>query len=170
MQSMVYANKWVHYGLKVVFLHLHITLSHYRHYVDSSEGIGNIKCLSDISCHVCMCNIKSSLSVFFYAYMGLCVFSLPISLLMIVRIFVLDHIIMIKWEIKNNACHEWGDLPIIFTSDMVYWYCDVIFVYYSYRCKLAQRWSSLMTTINIDFSPPSIHGLAYKKYELITIV
>ena len=71
-----------------IYCILHITLSHYRHYVDSSEGIGHIKWLSDIFCHVCVCNIKSSLSVTFHAYMGLCVFSLPISLLMIERIFV----------------------------------------------------------------------------------
>ena len=43
-----------------------------------------------------------------------------------------------------------------------YWYCDVIFVYCNCTRKLAQRLSSL---VNIDISPPGIHGLACKKKQ-----
>ena len=44
-----------------------------------------------------------------------------------------------------------------------YWYCDVIFVYCHCTRKLAQRRSSLVNnSVNIDISPPGIHGLACK--------
>ena len=47
-----------------------------------------------------------------------------------------------------------------------YWYCDVIFVYCHCTCKLAQR---RITAVNIDISPPGIHGLACKKYIYICV-
>ena len=53
VQSMVCENDRVHYGLWVVFPCLHITLSHYQHYADLSEGIVILKCLSGICCWVC---------------------------------------------------------------------------------------------------------------------
>ena len=34
VQSVICANNWAQYGLKVVFVCLHITLSHYHHYAD----------------------------------------------------------------------------------------------------------------------------------------
>ena len=45
-----------------------------------------------------------------------------------------------------------------------YWHCDVIFIDCSCMCKLVQSRSSM----NIDFSPPCIHGLACKKVNLLT--
>ena len=54
VQSMVFANDRIHYGLQVVFVCLQITPSHYHHYADSSEGIELIKCLSGICCRVCV--------------------------------------------------------------------------------------------------------------------
>ena len=40
-QSMMYANNWVHYGLRVVFTCLHITPSRYYHYAYLCEGVQN---------------------------------------------------------------------------------------------------------------------------------
>ena len=54
VQSMVFANHRIHYGLQVVFVCFQITPSHYHHYADSSEGIELIKCLSGICCRVCL--------------------------------------------------------------------------------------------------------------------
>ena len=54
VQSMVFANDRIHYGLQVVFVCLQITPSHYHHYADSSQGIDLIKCLSGICCRVCV--------------------------------------------------------------------------------------------------------------------
>ena len=42
---MMCTNNQVHYGLMVVLIHLHITLPHYHHYADISEGIELKKCL-----------------------------------------------------------------------------------------------------------------------------
>ena len=51
-----------------------------------------------------------------------------------------------------------------------YWHCDVIFVDCSCTRKLAQNdlhyW---ITTVNIDFSPPGIHGLACKNIGLVIV-
>ena len=54
VQSMVFANDRIPYGLQVVFFCLQITPSHYHHYADSSECIELIKCLSCICCRVCV--------------------------------------------------------------------------------------------------------------------
>ena len=55
VQSMVFANDRIHYGLEVVFVCLQITPSHYHHYADSSEGIELIKCLSGICLYAAEC-------------------------------------------------------------------------------------------------------------------
>ena len=49
MESMMMcANNWVNYGLKVVFVSLHITLSRYHHFGVLSEGIEY-----SLSCMLC---------------------------------------------------------------------------------------------------------------------
>ena len=92
---MMCTNNRVHCGLMVVYGHLHITLLHYHHYADLPEGIELLKCSSDIFCLECVSEIRSILSIIFM----LCVFSLPISLMMIVRIPVFDLIIIIKSDV-----------------------------------------------------------------------
>ena len=63
-----------------------------------SEDIELKKCLSDIICRVCVrLSIFSQLSII--QYVGLCVFSLPISFVMIERIYILCLIIIIKSEV-----------------------------------------------------------------------
>ena len=51
---MMCANNRVHHGLMVVIVCLHITLPHYHHYTDVSEGIELLKCLSGTFCRVCV--------------------------------------------------------------------------------------------------------------------
>ena len=48
------ANNRVHYGLMVVLICLHITLPHYHHYANVSEGIELIICLSGTFFQVCV--------------------------------------------------------------------------------------------------------------------
>ena len=55
---MMCANDRVHYGPMIVFVCLHITVPHYHHYADISEGIGLLK-LHSVQC---VSNIKSILS------------------------------------------------------------------------------------------------------------
>ena len=47
---MMCSNNWVHYGPMVIFICLHITLPHYRHYAHISESIELLKCLSGRFC------------------------------------------------------------------------------------------------------------------------
>ena len=91
----------VQYGLMVIYGYLHITLPHYRHYADLSEGIELLKCLSDIVCVECVSKMRSVLSSIFHTIYGaVCiVFSLPIPLMMIVRRHVLNLIIIVKSKI-----------------------------------------------------------------------
>ena len=95
---MMCANNQVHYGLMVIFVCLHITLPHYHHYADISEGIEFLKCLWDTFCQMCL-RLSQFSQLSFMQYMGLCVFSLLIHLIMIVRIRVLHLIIIIKLEV-----------------------------------------------------------------------
>ena len=67
---MMCANNQVHSGLVVVFVCLYITLSHYHHYTDLSEGILLLKCLSVIFGLECVSKIKSILSIMFHAIYG----------------------------------------------------------------------------------------------------
>ena len=80
------------FGLQIVFVcgYMYITPSHYHHCANLSEDIKLIKCMSDIFCRVCVrLSIFSQLSII--QYMGLCVFSLPISLVMIERLYTLSY-------------------------------------------------------------------------------
>ena len=64
LQFMISANnRYKHYCLHVVFVCLHI--SPYHHYVNLSEGIAFLKCLSNIG-YIIMSKINSILSVTFF--------------------------------------------------------------------------------------------------------
>ena len=88
----------VHYGPMVVFLCLNIKLPHYHHYADLSEGIELLKCLSVNSVSLVCLRFSQFSQLSFMQYMGLCLLSLHISL-MIVRIRMLHLIFIIKSEI-----------------------------------------------------------------------
>ena len=53
VQFMVSANSQIRFDLKIVFVYLYITPSHYHHCASLSDDIELIKCLSDIVCRVC---------------------------------------------------------------------------------------------------------------------
>ena len=76
-----------------------VCTSHYHHCVNLSEGIELIKCLSTyiLSSVWVRFSIFSPLSII--QYVGLYVFSLPISLVMIERIYILCLVIIIKSEV-----------------------------------------------------------------------
>ena len=97
VQFMLCENNWGHYGLKVIFVGLRVTLYHYYHY--AGESIERMECLQ---VHI-LSNMCPRLTIFprlsFVQYMGLSGFSLPISLRMIVRMFALHLVIITKSEI-----------------------------------------------------------------------
>ena len=53
VQLIMSANGWIRFGLKIVFIYLYITPSHYHPCANLSEDIEFIKCLSYIFCRVC---------------------------------------------------------------------------------------------------------------------
>ena len=84
VQSMVFANDRIHYGLQVVFVCLQITPSHYHHFA-SNKMLFRYMLPS-----VCLrLRLFSQLS--FFQYMGLCVISSPNSPVMTVRICALSY-------------------------------------------------------------------------------
>ena len=90
VQLMMSANIRIRFGLQIVFVCLYITPPHYHHCANLSEGIELIKrpvryILSRVWVRL---SIFSQLSIMWY--MGLRVFSLPISLVMIERIYTLS--------------------------------------------------------------------------------
>ena len=112
----------VHYGPMVPCLCLNIKLPHYHHYAALSEGIELLKCLS-VNSVSRVCLRFSQFSQLSFQYMGLCLLSLHISL-MIVRIRRLNLIIIIKSEVCP-ICHCLG----LDHETMV---CSVSFLY-SYK-------------------------------------
>ena len=111
VQFIMSANIWICFGFQIVLVCLYSTPSHYHHCANLSEGIELIKCLSGyiLSSVWVRLSIFSLLSI--VQYVGLYVFSLPISPVMIERIFILCLIIIIKsevWTITHclRLCHE----------------------------------------------------------------
>ena len=95
-------------GVIIICSHV-IILPLYHHYADRSEGIELLKCLSGTFCLECVSKIKSILSIIFHAiYVAVRIqLSIPISLMMIVRILVLYRITIIKSEVRL-VCHCLG--------------------------------------------------------------
>ena len=94
-QFMMSANSRIRFGLQIVFVLLHLIIIIVQTLSGDTELI---KCLSDIVCRVWVrLSIFSQLSII--QYVGLCVFSLPISFVMIERIYILCLIIIIKSEV-----------------------------------------------------------------------
>ena len=97
VQFVMSANCLIHFWVHIAFIYWCITPYHYRHCENLSEDIEFIKCLSAIFRRV---RLNSQLSI--TQYRGLCVFSLPISPVMIEGICILCLIIIIKLEIWTN--------------------------------------------------------------------
>ena len=74
VQFMMSANSQIRFELKIAFVYLYITPSHYYHCASLSEDIELIKCLSDIVCRVC--KIMHILSVIHYKTRGTVCFQL----------------------------------------------------------------------------------------------
>lgn len=62
---MMCANENVHFGLKIVFVCLHITLPHYHHYAEISEDIELLNACQVHSVE-CVSKIKSIISIIFH--------------------------------------------------------------------------------------------------------
>ena len=87
---MMSANSRILFRLQIVLVCLYITPSHYHHCANLSEDIELIKCLSDFLSSLWV-RLSTFSQFFIIQYMGLCVFSLPISIVMIELIYILSY-------------------------------------------------------------------------------
>ena len=90
---------WVHHGLKVMFICLQITLSHYHHYADFSGNTGH-----ENSCQMCSVAVEcvskiESTQLSFMQYVGLCVFSSSIYIWWLWKYLYLTH-----WGLVTHIC------------------------------------------------------------------
>ena len=113
VQSMVFANDRIHYGLQVMFVCSPITPSNYHHYADSSESIELIKCSSGICCRVCVWDWDYSLNYLSFNIWGCVSSAYPIHLSWLWEC-VLYRIIIIKSEVWIiNHCLRLGHEAMI---------------------------------------------------------
>ena len=96
------ANSRIRFGLQIVFVCLYITPSHYHHCAKFiwRHWTYKMPVRYNLSSVWIRLSIFSQLSIM--QYVGLCVFSLPISFVMIERIYMLCLIIIIKSEVWTN--------------------------------------------------------------------
>ena len=99
VQFMMSANSRKRFGLQIVFICLYITPSHYHHCANFlwRHWTNKMPVRYNLSSVWVRFSIFSQLSI--KQYVGLCVFSLPISFVMIERIYLLCLIIIIKSEV-----------------------------------------------------------------------
>ena len=98
VQFIMRANSRIRFVLKIVFVCLYITPSHYHHFANLSEDIELIICLWDIFCRG-VSKIRHILSVIHYTIRGAVCFQFTHFLVMIERIYMLCLIIIIKSEV-----------------------------------------------------------------------
>ena len=99
VQFMMSKNSRIRFGLQIVFVCLYITPSHYHHFANFiwRHWTYKMPVRYNLSSVWVRLSIFSQLSII--QYVGLCVFSLPISFVMIERICLLFLIIIIKSEV-----------------------------------------------------------------------
>ena len=99
VQFMMSAKSRIRFGLQVVFVCLYITPSHYHHCANFiwRHWTYKMPVMYNLSSVWVRLSIFSQLSII--QYVGLCVSSLPISFVMIERIYIFCLIIIIKSEV-----------------------------------------------------------------------
>ena len=121
VQFVMSANNRIHFVLKIVFVCLYITPSHYHHWANLSEDIERTKCLSDIFWRVCEWDKAYSRSYQLYNMWG-CVFSVyPFHLWWLQNVYIICLSIIIKskvWTITHclGLGHETMVCAVCFNS------------------------------------------------------
>ena len=126
------------YGPMVVFVSLHFILPHYHHYAYVFEGVGRMKYLSGTLCQVCLwLSPFSQLS--FMQYMGLWVFSVLNSRMMIVKIW--EYVYSIYYH--RHQIRSMAHLPLFklrsWNNRMRYMSFNIIILSYDINCKNFQN-------------------------------
>ena len=96
---MMSANSRIRFGLQIVFVCLCITPSHYHHCANFIWRHWTYKMPVRYNLSSVWVRLSIFSQLFIIQYVGLCVFSLPISFVMIERIYIICLIIIIKLEV-----------------------------------------------------------------------
>ena len=99
VQFMMSANSRIRFGLQIVFVCLYITLSHYHHCANFIWRHWTYKMPVRYNLSSVWVRLSTFSQLSIIQYVGLCVFSLPISFVMIESIYILCLIIIIKSEV-----------------------------------------------------------------------
>ena len=99
VQFMMSANSQIRFGLQIVFVCLYITPSHYHHCANFIWRHWTYKMPVRYNLSSVWVRLSIFSQLFIIQYVGLCVFSLPISVVMIEIIYILCLIIIIKSEV-----------------------------------------------------------------------
>ena len=145
---MMSANSRIRFGLQIVFVCLYITPSHYHHCANFiwRHWTYKMPVRYNLSSMWVRLSIFSQLSII--QYMGLCIFSLPISFVMIERIYIVCLIIIIKSEAWTITHCLW-----LGHETMVCAVCLSIFFFYSVvQWPWQFKWTSPITLIHVRLS------------------
>ena len=141
VQFMMSANSRIRFGLQIVFVCLYITPSHYHHCANFIWRHWNYKMpvRYDLSSVWVRLSIFSQLSII--QYVGLCVFSLPISFVMNIlwEYIYFCLVIIIKSEVWTiSHCFGLGH------ETMVCAVCLSIFLFFLYICTYSRSHQTLL--------------------------
>ena len=103
VQFMMSTNSQIRFGLQIVFVCLYITPSHYYHCANFIWRHWTYKTPVRYNLSSVWVRLSILSQLFIIQYVGLCVFRLPISFVMIERIYVFCLIIIIKSEVWTIA-------------------------------------------------------------------
>ena len=143
------ANSRIRFGLQIVFVCLCSTLSHYHHCANFIWRLWTYK----IPVRYNLSSVWVRLSIFSQLsnlqYVGLCVFSLPISFAMIERIYIPCLIIIIKSEV--------GTITHCLGLGHEQWYALHVFLYSYAWCWPGSWHHRAIMEYGINFIPYTYH-------------
>ena len=137
VQFMMNAKSQIRFGLEIVFVCLYITPSHYHHCPNFiwRHWIYKMPVRYNLSSVWARLSISSQLSLI--QYVGLCVFSLPMSFVMIERIYILCLIIIIKskvWTITHCLGLGHETMVCAVCHSIFLWICDIAGLLRGHSC------------------------------------
>ena len=99
VQFIMNANSWIRFGLQIVIVCLYITPSHYHHCANFIWRHRTYKMPVRYNLLIVWVRLSIFSQLSIMQYVGLCVFNLPISFVMIEMIYILCFIVIIKSEV-----------------------------------------------------------------------
>ena len=99
VQFMVSTNSSIRFGLRIVFVYLYIRPSHYHHYANFIWRHWTYKIPDKYNLSSVWVRLSSFYQLSIIQYVGLCVFTFPVSFVMIARLYILCLIMIIKSEV-----------------------------------------------------------------------